>query len=235
MIRRDEDNHVHSTFSDGKGTLAENISAAEAKGLRHLTCVDHVRADTDWLPDYFQAVADARKDTHLQLEAGIEAKLMDTDGILDLPAEADEADRIMIADHQLPSPDGPLHPDLIRSGLKDGSLDAQTVTSWLILATQNAVIRYPRTTVVHFASILPKIGLGHQDLDREQLYELAEVLVEHDAAIEISERWRCPGVSVLRIFRDAGATIVLGSDAHSPDKIGCFPHALAVADELEGR
>ena len=41
-----EDMHVHSTFSDGKGSIAENIAEAERLGLRRMTCVDHVREST---------------------------------------------------------------------------------------------------------------------------------------------------------------------------------------------
>ena len=55
MARPDEDNHVHSTFSDGKGTIAENIAAAEAVGLKRLVCVDHVRLDTTYVPEFVAA------------------------------------------------------------------------------------------------------------------------------------------------------------------------------------
>ncbi|MFZ4413383.1 MAG: CehA/McbA family metallohydrolase [Bacteroidales bacterium] len=35
------DNHLHSTFSDGTGTIAENIFAAYNLGMSFLTCTDH--------------------------------------------------------------------------------------------------------------------------------------------------------------------------------------------------
>jgi len=52
MIAFDEDFHVHSTFSDGASTLAENVRVARERRLRTLCLVDHVRADTAWLPDF---------------------------------------------------------------------------------------------------------------------------------------------------------------------------------------
>ena len=79
------DLHVHSTFSDGRGTIEENIAAAEALGLGTLGCVDHVRADTDWVPAYVEAVQRLRGETAVELRCGIEAKLLDTTGALDLP------------------------------------------------------------------------------------------------------------------------------------------------------
>ncbi len=38
----DEDYHVHSTFSDGASSPAENLAAAESAGLRTICMADHV-------------------------------------------------------------------------------------------------------------------------------------------------------------------------------------------------
>ncbi len=78
--------HVHSTFSDGRDRIEDNIAEAEALGLTALGCVDHVRVDTDWVPDYVAAVQRLRGETAVELRCGIEAKLLDTTGALDLPA-----------------------------------------------------------------------------------------------------------------------------------------------------
>ena len=43
------DMHVHSTFSDGRDRIEDNIAECESLGLVALGCVDHVRADTDWV------------------------------------------------------------------------------------------------------------------------------------------------------------------------------------------
>ena len=51
-----QDMHVHSTFSDGRDPIEGNVAEAEALGLTQLTCVDHVRAGTDWVPEYVAAV-----------------------------------------------------------------------------------------------------------------------------------------------------------------------------------
>jgi histidinol phosphatase-like PHP family hydrolase len=59
MIAFDEDFHVHSTFSDGASTLAENVRVARERRLRTLCLVDHVRAGTSWLPDFARAMPGA--------------------------------------------------------------------------------------------------------------------------------------------------------------------------------
>ena len=106
-----QDMHVHSTFSDGNNTIEENIEEAESLGLQQLTCVDHVRVDTDYLPDYVEAIEHLRPTTGIELICGIEAKLLNTAGDLDLPPVLPEGiDRIYAADHQVPLADGPHHP-----------------------------------------------------------------------------------------------------------------------------
>ena len=102
------DMHVHSTFSDGRDRLEDNVAEAEALGLTALGCVDHVRADTGWVPGYVAAVHALRPQTGVELRCGIEAKLLDTTGALDLPAGIDGVDAIYAADHQVPLPSGPV-------------------------------------------------------------------------------------------------------------------------------
>ena len=85
-VALDEDFHVHSTFSDdGASTLAENVRAARRRGLRTVCLVDHVRRDTRWLPEFVAAVDQYRGEPGLRVLAGVEAKILDAAGHLDLP------------------------------------------------------------------------------------------------------------------------------------------------------
>ena len=65
-----QDMHVHSTFSDGRDPIEDNVAEAEALGLTALDCVDHVRADTDWVPDYVAAVRRIRARPRSSCAAG---------------------------------------------------------------------------------------------------------------------------------------------------------------------
>src|SRR3984957_19709133 len=107
----DEDFHVHSTFSDGASTLAQNVAAARDRGLRTLCLVDHVRQDTAWVPEFTAAVAPYRGQHGLRVLAGVEAKILDTAGHLDLPPglrNIGGIDLVLIADHQFPADNGPV-------------------------------------------------------------------------------------------------------------------------------
>jgi putative hydrolase len=227
------DLHVHSTFSDGRDRIEDNIAAAEALGLSALGCVDHVRADTDWVPSYVEAVRRLRSVTKLELRCGIEAKLLDTTGALDLPGGIDGIDAIYAADHQVPLAEGPTHPREVRERIAAGDLDAAAVIDAILTSTARALDRPEHVVIAHFLSILPKIGLTEADVPLEGLERLAAETARTGQEIEISERWRCPSAATLRPFLRHGVPIALSTDSHRSDTIGRYDYCLAVRRELQ--
>ena len=168
MSEARQDMHVHSTFSDGANSLDENVAEAESLGLVELGCVDHVRVDTDWVPKYAAAVAAMREQTGVRLQCGIEAKLLNTAGALDLPEPCAGVDAIYAADHQVPLDDGPHHPREIRAALEDGAVSAEEIIGAIIAATAGAVQSHDGVVIAHFFSILPKVGLDESEVSRSQ-------------------------------------------------------------------
>jgi putative hydrolase len=232
-FRVHEDNHVHSTFSDGKGTIAENIAAAEAIGLTRLTCVDHVRVGTEWAPQFVRAVREANATTEIELRCGLEAKLLDTEGHLDLPVDLGGADLLYAADHQVPLASGPAHPREVKAALEDGSMRADEVLAAIVESTANAVRRYDDVVVAHLFSVLPKIALEESDVRLALVDELAEVVASAGARIEIDERWSCPSARTVRPFVERGVPVLLSTDSHRPSAIGRYQYCLDVLSELE--
>jgi putative hydrolase len=227
-----EDNHVHSTFSDGKGTIAENVAAAEALGLQRLTCVDHVRADTAWAPAFVAAVREADQRTEIELRCGLEAKLLDTEGNLDIPPDLGGADYIYAADHQVPLASGPTHPREVKAAIESGETRALDVLEAIITATANAVDRHENVVIAHLFSVLPKIGLAEAEVPADLVARLAAVADRNGARIEIDERWSCPGAVTLAPFLEREVPILLSTDSHRPEAIGRYDYCLAVLDEL---
>jgi putative hydrolase len=226
------DHHVHSTFSDGRGTLEDNIAVAEARGLVELGCVDHVRADTAWVPSYATAVGRARAHTKLTLWCGVEAKILDDRGTLDLPGELPGVDRVYIADHQIPGPRGPLKPWAVRAALVDGTLQPEDFLRHLIGATARSLHLSPVTPVIaHLFSVLPKVGLSEDDVDIRWLAPLIEAALATGAAMELDERWTCPGETVARTFSEAGVPLLASSDSHRPETIGQYPWLSTLGSE----
>jgi len=228
-----QDMHVHSTFSDGNNTIEENIEEAESLGLTQLTCVDHVRVDTDYLPDYVAAIERLRPTTAVELICGIEAKLLNTAGDLDLPPELPEGiDRIYAADHQVPLADGPHHPRDVKAAIEDGSMAAADVIGAIIESTANASEKTRNMVIAHMFSILPKIGLDEAAVPEEALSGLADTVARTGNMIEISERWSCPNARSLRPFVEAGVPILMSTDSHKREHIGRYEFGREVWQDL---
>jgi putative hydrolase len=226
------DMHVHSTFSDGANTIGENVAEAERIGLTELTCVEHVREDTRWIPAYVAAIRESRKRTPIVLRCAVEAKILDIYGCLDLPAELDGIDAVYAASHQAPSPDGPMHPRSTRERIEKGELDPQMVLRWIVSGTVAALLSHEHLAIAHLFSVLPKLGLEEGEVSLELVDSLAVAAAESDARIVVDEHWRCPAVRTLRPFVRHGVPLLLGSGSHDSETVGRYDYCAGVLREL---
>jgi putative hydrolase len=224
-----EDYHVHSTFSDdGSSTLAENVSAAAGRGLRTLCLADHVRRDTAWVPQFAAAVSEYRGRPGLRVLAGVEAKIWDGSGRLDLPDALDGIDLVLIADHQFPADNGPVHPAEVRSALASGGMTAAEAIERVCEATARAVScgrerpGGPGVLLAHLFSLLPKIGLDEAMVPDALLADLAKRAAHAGALAEVNEKWSCPSPRTVAALAGAGVTLVAGSDSHHCRDIGVY-------------
>jgi putative hydrolase len=224
----DEDFHVHSTFSDGASTLADNVQTARARGLRTLCLVDHVRRDTAWVPEFAAAVDQYRDQPGLRVLAGVEAKILDTSGRLDVPPALSGIDLVLIADHQFPADTGPVHPTEVRAALEYGRLRPAEALERLCEATANAALGCEllgsefRPLLAHLFSLLPKIGLDEAMVPDALLADLAKRVALAGAAVEVNEKWSCPSVRTVAAMVAAGVSLVAGSDSHHCRDIGVY-------------
>ncbi len=229
-----QDHHVHSIFSDGIGTLAQNAAVAFQAGLSHLGCVDHVRRDTLYLPQFVDAVRTEREHALVTMSIGIETKILDIQGTLDLPDLPDGIERIYVADHQFPTLEGPISPRAVRAKLETRTWSAADAIGMLIEATNAAMRNEQRipVTLAHLFSILPKIGLHEEMVSDTHLVSLAATAAITKTTLEVSERWRCPSLRVIQHFQAAGVPLVCSTDAHTPDAIGQYQYVASIAGAL---
>lgn len=220
---------MHSTFSDGAGTVEENVQTAAQRGLRLICLNDHVRHDTPWVSDFVAAARQVDARSGLTVLCALEAKILDTGGRLDLPPDHAAADLLLAADHQVPSPDGPRLPHEVAAELGAGTLARDTVLDWIEAATIATIARHPGVLVAHLFSILPKIGLGEAEVAPARIARMADAARRHGAIVEVSERWRCPALEVMHAMRTNGVRVVASTDAHRPEDIGRYDYCAQVA------
>ena len=220
MIDPGADWHTHSNVSDGVDDPAAMAEAAAAAGLASWGLSDHVRADTTWLQDYVRTVRGLRVDG-LDVRCGVESKILTSNGALDLPRELPGLDFLLIADHQFPGADGPVHPSRVSQQIAAGSLSPSDAVAQLVRATCEAVLRSPLPPIVaHLFSLLPKCGLSEDLVGGQELDELAAACLSAAAAVEANEKWRCPSARVLSQLHARGVRLTAGSDAHRAEDVG---------------
>jgi putative hydrolase len=233
----DEDFHVHSTFSDGTDSVEANIDAAARRGLTRLGCVDHVRRDATYVPAYVEAVRALRGLVPLDLSIGVEAKILDASGTLDLPPELADIDFVYVADHQFPDEAGPVSPRAIRDAIAANELTSVEVVEELVNATIAAMERYApdfRIVLTHPFSILPKLGLDESTVTDEAIGRLLAAARMTESAIEVSERWRCPGERVVHMAAAHHVRLVASTDSHCAADIGQYSYVANVSASLSG-
>lgn len=229
-----QDHHVHSTFSDdARSTLVENRDAALAAGLHAIRMADHVRRSTTYVPEFLAAVRALDPVPGLVVLTGVEAKILDLNGSVDLPPGLDfgpgGVDRVLIADHQFPGPDGPWSPRTVLERRAAG-LAAADIVDMLVGATVKAITQVPRAQLAHLFSLLPKIGLDESDVGDDHLRALADAAVAADALVEVNEKWACPGRRVLDVLQAAGVGVVASTDAHHHGAVGRYRAVTRLTD-----
>jgi len=222
-LRLDEDYHVHSTFSDDAvSSVAENVAAARARGLRTVCLADHVRRGTPWVPELLAAVDELRPVPGLDVLAGVEAKILDRAGTLDLPDGIAGADLILIADHQFPGDHGPVPPEQMRDAIARGDVTEREVIDCLVEATANAMKMAGRAQLAHLFSILPKMGLAESSVPDQAIGHLAGQASMTGTQLEVNEKWRCPSARTVRAFAQSGVALVASTDSHDCRDVGIY-------------
>jgi putative hydrolase len=234
-----QDMHVHSTFSDGKGTIAENVEAARERQLQTICLVDHVRADTTWIPEFVQATDELRQQEENQTQPlsilrGVETKILDQDGHLDLPAGLSRLDHVLVADHQFPLADGPHNPKEVLAQRREGAWADQALLEILIEATGNSLGSVAGFGILaHLFSVLPKAGLREDDVAPAALDWLAARCLQHEVRVEVNERWGCPSPRSLSYFVRRGVGLVCSTDSHRVETIGVYERVRSTLRTLE--
>ena len=225
LVALDEDHHVHSTFSDDAvSTVAENVRAARDRGLRVLCLADHVRQGSPWVPEFVAAVRGLRPAPGIEVLAGVEAKILNVAGELDLPPSLRGVDRVLIADHQYPGDHGPVPPQDMRDAIERRQCSAADVIDGLIAATLGALER------AHLFSLLPKMGLDEASVPGPALDHLAQGCVRAGARVEVNEKWACPSPRTIRALAAAGVPLVASTDSHDCATIGRYRRVRGILD-----
>jgi len=214
LVERGEirgDLHAHTEWSDGRNTIEEMIEGAAAFGHEYLAITDHASGpgvvggmglDDDEIREQMAAVADAAPEAGIDVLAGIEANI-DAEGGVSVGEDIlEELDLVVASPHAGLSVDG---------------------TERIV-----AAIEHPEVDIVGHPS--GRIVNGRPGLDLD-VAAVADAAARTDTALEVNanpSRLDLWGGAV-RTAIEAGAPIVLSTDAHTPGEYGLVEYGVHTA------
>lgn len=227
------DYHTHTRHSHGRGTVLDNVRAARSRGLKEIAITDHGPANLFGIGvaslsafDVIRQEVIAARERYPDIKVllGVEANVVSEEGEIDIPGDLQEAFDILLVG---------LHP-LVKwkSAARGVSLVGHNlVAAWTgkgraavrernTAAIVNAVLRNRVHAVTHPGYRLP--------IDTRAL---AQACAKTGCAMEINAGHEHTTVEYIQIARAEGARFVLGSDAHSPDRVGDLAKAASLAQE----
>lgn len=106
------DRHIHSTWTDGEGTIRDIARRAGQRGLREIAIVDHIREDSDYFFDFQKEVREVSETSGVRILAGFETRVLSFQGDTALPERVRESADIGVASvHRYPMDRGLCRPD----------------------------------------------------------------------------------------------------------------------------
>lgn len=227
------DYHTHTRYSHGAGTVEDSVAAAAGKGLRGVGISDHGPANlfgigVRSLETFEQIQADihrvARKWPGVKVYFGVEANVISTEGHLDIPVEMQgKFDYILAGLHLLVRP------------LSLAQMGAVAWANWAGRWSEQAKLR---ARIVNTDALIQAIYNNRIHAITHPGYRLsidtrslAKACAATNTALEINAGHEHTTVDYIRIAAEEGAKFVIGSDAHSPQRIGDFGRAITLARE----
>ncbi|HEY8552642.1 MAG TPA: PHP domain-containing protein [Thermaerobacter sp.] len=211
------DLHVHSRWSDGAASIAEMAAAARARGYRYLAICDHSRSlkvahgleigelEAQWAEIDALNAALAEEGADFRILKGAEVDIL-KDGRLDYPDEILARLDVVVAS---------VHTHL--------QLDRQAMTERLL-----AAVEHPHVDIIAHPT---GRRLGLRDPYEVDLEVVIQAATRTGTALEINaspERLDLPATWARRAA-EAGAWLVIDTDAHAADQLGQVELGVKVA------
>ena len=209
------DFHVHTRYSDGKGTTADMVEAAEARELEAFALTDHgpdhsAGISPGKLPHMLSDIELARAGAGIQVLAGIEANITGASGNIDFEEEfMRKLDLVLVGVHKL-------------TGVSENPVDR--ARAYLEMVT-NAIKRQKVDVLAHPFHFLDYLVpyLSHEDI-----WGFVGLAAERGVAMEVNSRYRTPDEDFLKLCLREGVKLSIGSDAHTAAKVGRIDWELAM-------
>lgn len=226
------DYHTHTTFSHGKGSVLDNALSAKEKGLIQLGISDHGFSHPAFglkknrLAELKRECVEAEDRTGVRVLMGVESNIISSSGECDLNDSLYEKFDIFLAgahvfvryrDFPLAFNFGAKCPIMNSFNLKP----SQKLKNYITKVYINAVSTQPIDVLTHldfrvFANVK----------------EVADCCRQYGTYVEINTKKTHMTDEQWIDVSNTGVNFVIGSDAHSPDRIADFEKGIALAKRV---
>lgn len=219
--------HTHTRYSDGRGTVEDNVRAASEKGLDEIAITDHGPRgifigvkDQDVYQDIKNDIDTIKGQYPVRVLLGAEANVIDLDGSIDISPEiSKEMDILLVG----------LHPQVMAANL------GKTL-GWVLpnqLGRFNKFLRRRMRNdntkaIVNAMYNQPVNVVTHPDLMMAvDLNEVARASANTECAMEINVGHEYNKDEVINAALRWGAPLIVNSDAYYPEMVGELDNGIA--------
>lgn len=218
------DYHTHTFYSDGKGTMEENIAAAAAVGLKTIGISDHGYAHLGfgmkydrikYMREEIDKLREKYRNEEIEILLGVECNILDDEGSIDM--------------------DDKVRPyfDYIMAGYHFGSKPTHYLRGFqnhfrnYVAPFKSKEIEYNTRALVKAMEKNDLFVLTHPgDKGMIDILQVAETAMKTDTLLEINTRHHYLSTEQLRKLKGMDIRYIIGSDAHYPHHVGVFDKAM---------
>jgi putative hydrolase len=214
------DSHLHTSWTDGEGTVGQVYEAAVTSGLKRILYSEHSRkTSVDWFPS-FAAEVRALPSESCRAYVGTEVKVESWDGQIDTTnGISDLCDFVMASVHRFVDKNGKT---LQFAEVKpDDAVDLE-------LQMALAALENPEVDILGhpFGMSIRRFGVTPSDDKFELLIARA---AKFGVAVEVNSHYHNDPWKIIRWCRQYDSLITFGSNAHSIESVGMIARQLKKA------